>query len=616
MDVVKANGLAIAYRRCGAGQPLVFVHGAAEDSRVWQPQLAGLADEFTVVAWDEPGAGRSSDVPPDFGLADYARCLAALIEALELGPAHVAGLSWGGTVVLELYRHRPALVATLILADTYAGWKGSLPEEELRARITGVRHVLAAPAGEFDPTLPGLFAHDPPTEFIPLLEEMAADVRRESFSVQLGILAAADQRDLLPCIDVPTLLIWGELDARSPLGIACQFAHAIPDSKLVVIADAGHVSNLEQPEQFNDAVREFCRSHSVRRGGNVQPARIPADDGVLSSEWLNGALAMSPNWPDGRFAVASATRIGVAYGLSGRIHRVVAETTSGRSITFVVKQEGAAEVERELLFRSHCGDALRRCIAECFAGASDSESGRGVLVLEDVAPAVQGDVLSGCTDAQAEAVLRALARVHAACSSVREDALPAALPRWRPAPAAADRWNDLLERARERFPHVLTSNMVAAICELPEQVESAVEQLNRGLPSWLHRDAHLDNVLWRADGSAVLLDWCNAAIGPPVVDVARFLTEGVVRSSEPERLEGLLLTYREELEVLGAAPVGLNELKLRFALALRPLLQSVVGWAGREDLELKGRTARLCANFLGSLCDWSTRSEYTLPMGR
>lgn len=261
MDVVKTNDLAIAYRRGGSGPPLVFVHGAAEDGRIWQPQLAGLADEFTVVAWDEPGAGGSSDVPPDFGLADYARCLAALIDTLGLGPAHVAGLSWGGTVVLELYRHHPALFATLILVDTYAGWKGSLPEEELRARIMGVRQMLAAPAEEFDPILPGLFARDPPTEFVPLLEEMSADVRRESLRVQLGILAAADQRDLLPRIAVPTLLIWGELDVRSPLSIARQFAHAIPDSKLVVIAGAGHVSNLEQPEQFNDVVREFCRSH-------------------------------------------------------------------------------------------------------------------------------------------------------------------------------------------------------------------------------------------------------------------------------------------------------------------------------------------------------------------
>ena len=72
MEVVLANGLEIAYERVGAGPPLVFLHGAAADGRVWQPQLAALVDEFTVVSWDEPGAGRSSDVPADFGLADYA----------------------------------------------------------------------------------------------------------------------------------------------------------------------------------------------------------------------------------------------------------------------------------------------------------------------------------------------------------------------------------------------------------------------------------------------------------------------------------------------------------------------------------------------------------------
>ncbi len=120
MEVVRASGLEIAFERVGEGPPLVFVHGAAEDGRVWQPQLAPLADEFTVVAWDEPGAGRSSDVPADFRLADYANCLAALIEVLELGPAHVAGLSWGGTVVQELYRQHPGLARFMAAAHSGA----------------------------------------------------------------------------------------------------------------------------------------------------------------------------------------------------------------------------------------------------------------------------------------------------------------------------------------------------------------------------------------------------------------------------------------------------------------------------------------------------------------
>jgi pimeloyl-ACP methyl ester carboxylesterase len=121
--------------------------------------------------------------------------------------------------------------------------------------------MLAAPAEEFDPTYPGLFAADPPPEFVPLLEHMAAGVRRESLRTEVLVMAAADQRDLLPRIAVPTLLIWGEQDVRSPLSVARKFEQAIPNASLVVIPDCGHVSNLEQPKLFNEAVREFCRAH-------------------------------------------------------------------------------------------------------------------------------------------------------------------------------------------------------------------------------------------------------------------------------------------------------------------------------------------------------------------
>lgn len=82
VEFVQAKGLDIAYERAGVGPRLVFVHGAAEEGRVWRPQVAGLAGEFTVIAWDRPGAGRSSDVPADFRLADYADCLEALIERI------------------------------------------------------------------------------------------------------------------------------------------------------------------------------------------------------------------------------------------------------------------------------------------------------------------------------------------------------------------------------------------------------------------------------------------------------------------------------------------------------------------------------------------------------
>ena len=264
VEVVRAKGLEIAYERVGEGPPLVLVHGAALDSRMWRPQLGVLADEFTVVAWDEPGAGRSSDVPADFTVADYADCLAVLIVALDVGPAHVAGLSWGGTVALELYRAHPELVATLLLVDTYAGWKGSLPEAEVQARVEGARRMFEGPDDAFDPTLPGLFARDPAADFVPLLQAMAADVRRESMRKALGLMADTDQRDLLPRIAVPTLLLWGERDARSPLDVARRFEDAVANAELVVIPGAGHMSNLEAPDAFNDAVREFCRDHPPR----------------------------------------------------------------------------------------------------------------------------------------------------------------------------------------------------------------------------------------------------------------------------------------------------------------------------------------------------------------
>ncbi len=264
MEFVEADGLRIAYERVGSGPLLVLVHGAGEDSRIWQRQLAVLADEFTVVAWDEPGAGRSSDLPARMTLAGFADGLAALVGSLQLGPAHVAGLSWGGTVTLELYRRHPGLVATLIMIDTYAGWKGSLPADEVRARVAGARRMLVAPPEDFDPTLPGLFAGEPPAALVPLLATIAADVRPPPHGCELGLMAETDLSDLLPQIGVPALLIWGDSDVRSPLSVARQFQETIPASQLVVIEGAGHMSHLERPDQVNDALRDFCRANPPR----------------------------------------------------------------------------------------------------------------------------------------------------------------------------------------------------------------------------------------------------------------------------------------------------------------------------------------------------------------
>ena len=102
-----------------------------------------------MIAWDEPGAGESEDVPDEFGLPDYADCLAGMIRAVVDSPTAVVGLSWGTTVILEIYRRHPVVVRSMVLADGYAGWRGSLGAEEANASSrTWLGHVMsAAPIG-------------------------------------------------------------------------------------------------------------------------------------------------------------------------------------------------------------------------------------------------------------------------------------------------------------------------------------------------------------------------------------------------------------------------------------------------------------------------------------
>jgi hypothetical protein len=325
---------------------------------------------------------------------------------------------------------------------------------------------------------------------------------------------------------------------------------------------------------------------------------IPVGDGVLSSAWLSSVLEESPAWPHGSVRVLDTTRIGTEHGMSGEIHRVAAETTLGGPRTVVVKREAAAAVDRELLFRSHCGELVRGCIPALFFGVTDAE--RGVLVLEDVTPAEQGDVLRGCTDDQAEAVVRVLARLHGGSRSATDQA---GLPRWRTRQVEPDQWRHRCDRASERFPAILGAHRTR-LFDLPERVAAAGNALDSSAVAWLQVDTHLDNTLFRPDGTVVLLDWCNAAIGPPVVDLTRFLTEGVVEPTQPERVTALLTLYSRELRGFGVEDVSVADLQSGFDLAVLPLLQGAVGWAGRDDLEPSGRPVAVCESLLRSVCGW------------
>ena len=258
MDRVEVGGLTIAYVRVGHGPPLVLLHGGLGDHRVWRPQLEALADDFTLIAWDAPGCGGSSDPPDTFRLGDYADVLAGVVRALDLGRPNVLGLSFGGGLALELARRHPELPRTLLLASAYAGWAGSLPAEEVQARVARALNDAKRPPAEWVGSyLPSLFTEAVTQEVVDETVAMMLDTRPAGMVPMLRGFAEADLRDVLPQIRVPTLLLYGDADVRSPPAVAEALHDRIPTSELVVLPGVGHVSNLEAPEAFNRAVRDF-----------------------------------------------------------------------------------------------------------------------------------------------------------------------------------------------------------------------------------------------------------------------------------------------------------------------------------------------------------------------
>jgi pimeloyl-ACP methyl ester carboxylesterase len=220
--------------------------------------MDALSDQFTVIAWDAPGCGGSFDPPEDFGLEGYADCLAGLIAALGLERPHVLGLSFGSGLALELYRRHPQIPRSLVLVSAYAGWAGSLGREVAEERREGLLRASDRPPGEvareFSTTL---FVESVPASLVAESIAVMSEFHPAGLRAMVNAFADADLRDVLPMIDVPTLLLHGDADQRSPMKVAEDLHARIPGSALVVIPGVGHMVNLEAPERFNDEVRSF-----------------------------------------------------------------------------------------------------------------------------------------------------------------------------------------------------------------------------------------------------------------------------------------------------------------------------------------------------------------------
>lgn len=264
MKEVLLGDLRIAYAEAGYGPPLVLLHGGMDDSRSWRRQMDALSDEFTVLAWDAPGCGRSSDVSQSWRMPNYADALAAWLVALGVERPHILGLSWGSSVALEFYRRHSHVPASLILAGAYARWAGSLPPEEVASRLESVLAATDLPREQLLTGLPGVLSSAAPAELVDELSAIWADNAGRShpggYRAMAHAMAESDLRDVLPGIHLRTLLVYGELDQRAPLQVANDLHQRIPRAKLVVIPGVGHLANVEAPDEFNAQVRLFIRS--------------------------------------------------------------------------------------------------------------------------------------------------------------------------------------------------------------------------------------------------------------------------------------------------------------------------------------------------------------------
>jgi 3-oxoadipate enol-lactonase len=260
MRFAQANHLVIHYLDEGREglAPLVFINPLGCDLRVWSEVAAILKPNFRVVRYDKRGHGLSESGPDRDEIADYARDLAALLDAIEIGRAAIVGISIGGIIAQELYRQRPELVAALVLCDTGAkiGTDESWDERIAAVEIGGVESIA-------DPILERWFTADFRAGRAPEFAGFRAMLTRtpkQSYLAACGALKRADLRPYAGRIEAPTLCLVGDQDGSTPVALVRETAALIKGSRFEIIAGAGHLPNVEKPA----AVARLIAEHVTR----------------------------------------------------------------------------------------------------------------------------------------------------------------------------------------------------------------------------------------------------------------------------------------------------------------------------------------------------------------
>lgn len=261
MSFIQVDDIQLAYTDAGLGLPVVLLHGYPFNRTLWNEQVAALSNSYRVITPDLRGHGESDATPGAATMNRMAQDVAALLDHLEISRAVIGGLSMGGYVALAFYKQFPSRVRALILADTRAQ---ADTEEGKQTRHQQAEKALAeGMAGIADAMLPKLLTPDTVSkrpEVVKRVRDMMLKTKPEGAAgALLGMAERDDQTTLLSQISCPALILVGQEDAITPVRDSEKMHHEIAGSRLVVMENAAHVSNLERTEQFNDELMRFLK---------------------------------------------------------------------------------------------------------------------------------------------------------------------------------------------------------------------------------------------------------------------------------------------------------------------------------------------------------------------
>ena len=264
MAQVQIDNIMMAYTDTGAGRPIVLIHGYPFNRSLWNEQIAALSTSFRVIAPDLRGFGESDASDEPATMNRMAQDIALLLDHLEIPRATLGSLSMGGYVAFAFYKQFASRVRALILADTRAQ---ADTEEAKQTRAQQAEKALAEGMnGIADAMLPKLLTPETVSkrpEIVKRIRDMMLKTKPKGAAGALrGMAERDDQAPLLSKITVPALILVGAEDAITPVADSEKMHQAIAGSRLVVLENAGHVSNLERTEKFNEALLDFLKESS------------------------------------------------------------------------------------------------------------------------------------------------------------------------------------------------------------------------------------------------------------------------------------------------------------------------------------------------------------------